>query len=480
MLPGSVSLEGLRCYAEGSARVEIFTRLTSLIIDRCYAVPLFPRIHPGYRTGRLQVARLVVLFLMLFSTVTCLFAAPVRLLKSATGWRLEVSDRPVYIRGVGCNIDRGEHGEDYLQMAHDIGANAVRTWGIVPLQYFDHAREKGLFVDAGVWFDPVRNGKPDSYANARYRRQLTLEVMAYVKRMKHHPALLSWNLGNEVFSHTESETEREAFGKFLNKLIAAVHEEDPNHPVIYSCPDGTSELPYLKAHVPNLDIIGVNTYGGYRSALHWLEVNGYDKPVIATEFGCRGGWSQPKDPNNMPLDPSDQSKALDYAASWRQIEDSRGRSLGGFAFVLGPQRNQYSLTWFNLNFGRERRQSYWGLYSLYTGKKPANACPRIDTMQTEPAGPRAPGARVTVRTVAADPDGDRLRYRYFITNIATDPWVVEPPRFYPTRIFRSSPGEATLAVPNDPGVYRVYVTVSDDHDNLAVANRSIRVLRPAD
>jgi hypothetical protein len=426
------------------------------------------------------MARLAFLFLIMSLAVPPLSGAPVRLLKSASGWNLEVSEKPFFIKGVGCNIDRGEHGEDYLRMAQTMGANAVRTWGIVPLRYFDKARDNGLLVDAGIWFDPVRNGKPNSYMDTRYRQKLTREVMAYVKMMKHHPALLSWNLGNEVFSHTDSEKEREAFGSFLKELIDAVHKEDPNHPVIYSCPDGTSELRYLKAHVPNLDIIGVNTYGGFRSAMRWLEVNHYDKPVIATEFGCRGGWSQPKDTNNMPYDPFDQYKAFDYDSLWRQIEDSRDRSLGGFAFVMGPQRNQFSLTWFNLNYGRERRQAFWDLYTLYTGKKPANACPRIDTMQIEPAGSRAPGARVTVRTVAADPDGDRLQYRYFITNIATDPWIVEAPRFYPTPIIRSGPGEAIIVVPNDPGVYRVYVTVSDGHNNLAVANRSMRVRPPAD
>ena len=210
--------------------------------------------------------RLALLFVITSLAVPPLFGAPVRLLKSASGWSLEVSEAPLFIKGVGCNVDRGAHGEDYLRMAREMGANAVRTWGIVSRRYFDQARDNGLLVDAGIWFDPVRNGNPNSYTDARYRQQLTREVLAYVKKMKHHPALLFWNLGNEVFSHTDSEKERAAFGAFLNTLIDAVHKEDPNHPIIYSCPDGTSELPYLRAHVPNLDIIGVNTYGGYRAA----------------------------------------------------------------------------------------------------------------------------------------------------------------------------------------------------------------------
>jgi hypothetical protein len=425
------------------------------------------------------MTRLTSLFLILSLAAPPLSAAPVQLLKSAAAWHLEVAGQPFFIKGVGCNGARGAHGEDYLRMARDVGANAVRTWGIVPGWYFDQARVNGLLVDAGVWFNPVRNETPDSYMDPHYRRRLTLETLAYVRQMKNHPALLSWNLGNEVFSHMESEQERTAFGKFLKELVDAVHKEDPNHPVIYSSPDGTSELRYLKAYVPNLDIVGINTYGGYLSVLHWLEANAYDKPVIATEFGCRGATHQPRDRNNVPEDPFDQHKAHDYASAWRQIEGSRDQSLGGFAFVIGSQRNQDSLTWFNLNYGRERRQAFWELYTLYTGNRPANACPRIDAMNIEPAGSLAPGAWATVRTVASDPDGDQLHYRYFITNIATDPLMVEPPRFYPTPVIRTDPGEAGIVVPDDPGTYRVYVLVSDGHDNVAVADRSIRVTLPA-
>jgi hypothetical protein len=424
------------------------------------------------------MARLASLFLIVSLAVPPLFAAPVQLLRSAAGWKLEVAGRPFFVKGVGCNSARGEHGEDYLKMAREMGANAVRTWGIVPGWYFDQAGVNGLLVDAGVWFNPVRNAMPGSYTDGRYRRQLTRETLAYVRQMKNHPALLSWNLGNEVFSHTDSERERKAFGEFLKGLVDAVHKEDPNHPVIYSSPDGTGELRYLKAYVPNLDIVGINTYGGYLSAIRWLKANGYDKPVIATEFGCRGARHQPRDSNAMPADPFDQSKAFDYASVWRQIKGSRGQGLGGFAFVIGSQRNQDSLTWFNLNYGRERRQTFWELYTLYTGKRPANACPRIDAMTVEPAGPLAPGERTTVRTVASDPDGDRLQYRYCITNIATDPLIVDPPTFYPAPSVRTAPGEASVVVPDDPGTYRVYVLVSDGHHNVAVADRSIRVLPP--
>jgi hypothetical protein len=422
------------------------------------------------------MSRLASLFLIVALAGPPVFAAPVRILKSTTGWSLEVSGKPFFIKGVGCSATERKHGETYLRMALDMGANAVRTWGISPLWYFDQAEKDGLLVDAGVWFNPIRRGMPESYQDAGYRHRLTQETLAYVRKMKTHPALLSWNLGNEVFSHTDSEDERKAFGMFLKTLIDAVHKEDPNHPVIYSCTDNTTELRYLKAYVPNLDIVGINAYDDYRSNIRWLKANGYDKPVIATEFGCHGARNQPKDPNNIPCDPFDQSKASDYVTLWRDIEHLRDQTLGGFAFVLGHQRNQDSVTWFNLNYGRDRRQAFWSLYNLYTGKKPQNASPEISVMKIEPVDHLRAGGQVTVRTMASDPDGDRLHYRYFITDIATDPTIVESPRIYPTRVTRIVPGETKITVPDVPGTYRLYVIVSDGHQNIAVANRSIQVV----
>lgn len=43
-------------------------------------------------------------------------------------WKLLVNHRRFFIKGIGCQQASGEKGEDYLHMAHEMGANAVRTW----------------------------------------------------------------------------------------------------------------------------------------------------------------------------------------------------------------------------------------------------------------------------------------------------------------------------------------------------------------
>ncbi len=400
------------------------------------------------------------------------FSASVEVKKSTEGWNLLVDGSPFFIKGVGCNAAEGPENENYLLMAKEMGANAVRTWGVKPRAYFDRAQEMGLLVNAGVWFNPVRGDLKNSYKDRRFCNQLKTETLEYVKGMKDHPALLSWNLGNEVFTFTKNEGEQRAFGRFLQDLIEAVHKEDPLHPIVYACASH-KELPYLKKYVPDLDIVGMNTYGGYGSALRWLATNRYDKPVIATEFGPMGGWTQKKDINGLPYDPLDQFKAADFSSLWEEIIQSRNQSLGGFAFVLGNQRNQDSLTWFNINFGDLKRQAYWTLYKLYTGREPLNRPPKIRFIKFNKVKDLEPEESVIVSVTAADPEGDPMTFEYFFTDIASDPLIVETPKIIYPKVERLSDEKATVQVPNKTGKFRLYVLVKDNHQNVAIGNRSV-------
>jgi hypothetical protein len=182
-----------------------------------------------------------------------------------------------------------------------------------------------------------------------------------------------------------------------------------------------------------------------------------------------------KDPNGIAYDPFDQYKAMDFSVLWQQSELNPARSLGGFAFVLGEQRNTYSLTWFNINYSDLRRQPYWTLYKLYTGLEPPNHCPKISSARLDKASGLHPGDSVRLSVEAADPDGDPLTYRYFVTDIVMDPVLVEPPHYFPVDITEESPGVARIRVPKESGIYRVYAEVTDNHKNTAIGGRSLRV-----
>jgi len=385
-----------------------------------------------------------------------------------------VNDQPFWIKGVGCNAATGPRGEDYLLMAKDMGANAVHTWGMAPRSYLDKAHSYGLKVNVGVWLNPIRGQKNESYLDFSYRERLRQKIMEYVHQMKDHPALLFWTVGNEVFTFTEADEEKEAFGAFLKELLHLIHEEDPDHPVTYASA-GTQDLVYLKKYLPSLDFVGINTYGEFSSIQQSLEKNGYEKPFYLNEYGPTGSWELAHDENDMPWDPLDPIKAGNYESLWKQVENRRSECLGGFAFVLGPMRNQDSLTWFNINYGDLKREAYWKLFSLYTGKKSSHRCPRIRQFKVDRVSGIHPGERINVQVDASDSNSP-ITYNYFITNVCDDPLIVEEPVFYPTDPQIKTPGTARLKVPLKPGIYRVYVCVADNHKNAAIADRSIQVV----
>jgi hypothetical protein len=390
-------------------------------------------------------------------------------------WKLLVGYKRFFVKGVGCQQAVGEKGEDYLKMAHDMGANAVRTWGGAPRSYLDRAEQNDLMVDLGIWLNPIREtGGKESYQDADYRHTLQASILKYVNTMKDHPALLMWNIGNEAFAYTDDPKEKAALGHFLEEMVKEVHAVDPNHPILYSC-SADRDLADVEKYVPDLDIMGTNVYGSLSPVLGWMRNNGKERPVLVTEFGPLGSWDCPKDKNGIPFDPMDHVKSSDYASVWRQIAAAETKCLGGFAFVLGEPRNQDSLSWYNVNYGELRRDAFWLLYQMYTLLTPPNRPPKFSEMHVDKAKDLAPGERIEVWATAHDKENDKIQYDYFITHIAGDPLIVEPARFYPVEAEKLGPGHARLKVPNDPGSYRVYVLATDGHQNAAIINRSIRV-----
>jgi len=401
--------------------------------------------------------------------------ADVQLMKTSSGWELRVDGKPFFIQGVGCNSALGSAGEDYLEMAKELGANAVRTWGDTSLAYLDRADQLGLKVAVGFWLNAVRPETPQSYQKAARRRILKERILRGVRRAKNNPAVLLWGVGTEVFSHTRSPQEKKAFAAFLSDLIESIHREDPHHPIFYGSSDQT-DLPDVSAFAIPVDLIGIDTYGAPGQGMGWLQRHSFDKPAILAEFGPHGAWDVPKDKNGVPFDPSDALKAADYEATWHQLAAYHGRCLGGFAFVLGEPRNQDSVTWFNINDGARRRKAYWTLYHLYTGLKPPRPVPQISEFIVDAATGVRAGQRFGVRTTAAVADHRPLTYSFAIAKIFSDPLIVEPPRYTAADPQETAPGAASLRAPEKPGVYRVYARVSDPQGNVAIADRSIRVL----
>ena len=398
----------------------------------------------------------------------------VKVFAGGRGYELLLNGKPFYIQGAGVGMAFGQHGENYLKMAKELGANAVRTWGTDQgtKKYLDEARRQGLYVDAGVWLNFVDKKKTVSYiGDTAYMAKKEKETLDYVKILKNHPAVLMWNLGNEVIRFTPSEEERAAFCRFLEQLVQKVHALDPDHPVIYAA-SGAGELPYLAKYVPSLDIIGVNDYGSPIMVQgRWKDL-GFRVPYVLTEFGPLGPWDMKKDANGRFIEQGDYTKAAQYRNYWKLVRERRGNNLGGFVFHLG-ETTQETLTCFNLNYHEYKKESFIVMQQLYKNMESANHAPRIKFFT---GVPRTIHAKMpfSVKLDAADPEGEALKYDYIASTAIEGVLAYRVNSEIPVRV-EASGETAVMVAPSEPGLYRIYGIAKDASGNFASLNHTLKV-----
>lgn len=392
-------------------------------------------------------------------------------------WGLEVNGKPFQIKGAGVSrADGVQMKADYLMLARDMGANVVRTWGEDQgtRAYLDRARQYGLFVAAGIWLDPVYTDGKGSYANdSLYKTQVREKVLRYVSENKDHPAVLFWNIGNEVIYWTKSEEERIAFCRFLEDIIQDVHRIDPGRPVVYASAF-TTAVPYIKKYVPSLDILGVNAYGGF----DWVQQEVSDQldiPYIVTEFGAHGHWDRPKDLNGIALEAADDMKAHYYKVHAHQIKSFNGYCLGGFVFHLGDT-TQTSCSWWNLTHGPYPKAAYSAMKDFYQNNGDSGHSPIISDLSFSKRKNLLPGECFDLEVKLRPFDG-QVRYEYFATTARDVDFFEEYPNHQiPIRV-EGEGDRVKVHAPSDPGIYRIYAVVVDDASAAASTfNKSISVV----
>ncbi|MBN2483634.1 MAG: hypothetical protein JXD21_05495 [Candidatus Omnitrophica bacterium] len=402
----------------------------------------------------------------------------VKITREKGSWQLVVDGKPFYIQGAGCGIAKGKHGEDYLKLAQELGANCVRTWGIDQgtQEYFDTAHEYGLKVDAGIWLNHPYGASSISYiGDTSYKQTVRKEALEYVKEFKDHPALLMWNAGNETLFFSRSDEEKVAFCEFLETLVQEIKKIDPYHPVIYTCASYMN-VHYLQQYVPSLDAIGLNMYSSIRLAqgIWAFSKPGPDKPYIVTEYGPYIPSDTPKDSNGMPVELNDYQKAALYADYTEQIQSFKGYNLGGFVFHLG-ETTQESMTWWNLNEGNLKRQSYWEIYRIYTGKEPPYITPRIAGMMISNTSDVEPGEMIDVSVELADgQDLEDLTYEYRLSTTVVGVLQYYVNQYIDMQVEGAS-DTVRIEAPAQPGIYRLYCFVKDTHGNVSSINKTIKV-----
>lgn len=421
--------------------------------------------YAAYLQKALLIAGLFAFLLSIFSFVAAAKPIPVTLQKTAQGWQLLRAGKPYFIRGAG--------GTGSLAALQAAGANSLRTWGDVTLELLDEAHAHGLSVAVGLWLGHERHGF--DYSDKKQVQEQLARVRQQVLKLKDHPAVLLWGVGNEMEGFAAGDNP--AIWQAVNDVAAMIKTIDPHHPTmtVTAFVHG-QRIEFVHRQMPAIDIHGINAYGaGAAKVPDLLRQNNVTKPFILTEFGPMGAWDSPTTAWGAPYEQTSTAKAESYRQIYARAVLTAGEmNLGAYAFTWG-HKMEATETWFGMFLADGARTgAVDAMTEIWSGMPPDNLAPRVTPLKITTAAAVEPGASVVASTVATDPEGRVLQAR----------WVLKPESgeyvtggdFRPTpqalegAVVESTLNTATLRMPSAPGAYRLFYFVYDEAGNAATAN----------
>ncbi len=398
----------------------------------------------------------------------------VDLMEVAPGqWQLLRDGQPYFIKGAG-----GDGPKDALAAA---GGNTFRTWGVGPdlQQQLDEAQRLGLAVVVGHWLGHPRHGF--DYGDSAMVAQQLARVRRDVLAWKDHPAVLLWGIGNEMEGFAEGDDPR--VWDHVQQIAAMIKQLDPHHPTMTVTAEiGGARVQAVHAHCPDVDIMGINSYGGAPSLPGRYRELGGTKPIIITEFGPPGTWEIPFTEFGAPPELTSTRKADAYRRAFTAgCLDAGDLCLGGFAFNWGYKIEATS-TWYGMFLPDGRKlAAVDAMTRLWSGRPPANLCPEIRSFAL--AGPAAVQVGDTVRVCLdiVDPEGAPVSVDWKVTGEIADydTFGDSPPAPLELDgiITEASTRGATLILPAG-GLYRLYMTAGDGQGGGACGSIPLKAEGP--
>lgn len=400
----------------------------------------------------------------------------VYVVKKNQQYQLIRNGEPYFIEGAG--------GFTHFGKLKAFGGNSIRVWDTKDAgRILDQAHELGLTVCLGIWMTREKEGF-DYDDKAAVKEQFT-HIKREVLKYKDHPALLMWNVGNEMNAGATNMRMWDA----VNQVAEMIHEVDPYHPTsttVMNVP--LREVDIIRKRCPAIDILSVNTYGGVTSIPKKVRQSGWDGPYIVSEYGAMGYWESPKTAWEEPYEQTSSQKASFIRNKYEDfIMGDSSLCMGSYVFLWG-QKQEKTHTWFSLFSEKgEKTEAVDVLHYLWQGKWPANRAPMVleiqldkknDILKTQVEANSLHTASVTLY----DPEGDSLRYHWeMLTEVEVNDGAVD-------RIRKPDPVEGVILAsdgpsvqwkaPAAPGSYRLFVQVSDGNDNIATANFPLKVEAP--
>lgn len=396
--------------------------------------------------------------------------AKVEVIKTANGYQLLVNKKPFFIKGAGL-----EFGDIESLGAH--GANAFRTWrtenGVEDaLVILDKAHANGLMVLMGLEVGRERHGF--SYDDSLWVKKQFDYIKGEVLRLKDHPALLGWAIGNELNLGTKSFKVYNA----VNDISKMIHEIDPNHPTTTTLAGiGKREIDYIKENCTDIDFISIQMYGGIVDLQKRINEAGWEGPYMVTEWGATGHWEVPRTEWKTGIEQTSKEKATAFIERYKiAIEADSLKCIGSFVFIWG-QKQERTPTWYGMfTENGEETETVDAMHFIWNGKWPVNRCPSLDSFHLN--GKAAienikvkQGEDLLAEVSVTEYDNDPVTYKWEILPESTDLRSGGDKESRPEAIISIEGGKQfKYKAPEKTGAYRIFVYALDGKGHAATAN----------
>ncbi len=405
-------------------------------------------------------------FIVLFLSVTTAISGEVKIIPENGKWQLLVENKPFFIKGVV--------GHTYLEKVKEYGGNSVRIGSRT--EELDKALGLGLAALVNLPFNAERYGF-DFNDEAAVKEQIE-RVLGIVKKTKDHQAVMMWAIGNEIDWIPGNKPYNPKLWDAINETAKAIKAIDPAHPVMTVI--GTSNMQKVAEIVkqcPDIDLLGINTYGDIYTLPETLSKYGWNKPFVIAEWGPDGYWEVPKTSWGAPYEQTGREKLECYETKYRKAID-KGNCLGSYVFYW-YHKQETTQTWFSMFDEKARETPLPKLMKLlWTGVRDVNLAPVVDSLNIDHFVRYQdivlkPGTKHTAIGFATDPDNDKITFTWEIRPEAVYAAYAgqgeKEPKPIPGLIHKHEK-EISFIIPAEKGAYRLFVYVFDENNQFSSAN----------
>jgi len=402
--------------------------------------------------------------------------------KTDNGYQLIRNGSPFYIRGAS--------GNAHLKELALINGNTIRLYDTLNLEnYLDEAERYGLSVIVDIpipsFYDYFPNHETDSLSKQK--------ISNLIKKYCNYPALLIWNLGNEMYYPFV--LHKNSFIQNYNELISLIHSEDPNHPVCTTIAGDFNwkEIASIYIHSPKIDLVSFNTFGDIKnldSRLSRLSFLFGIRPYYISEWGSDGPWNGECEMTSWmsTIEPTSTKRSEQIRDRYEFVKENNknGSCLGSLIFFWG-QKQECTHTWFSLfRDDNSKSEVINELENLWKGSSINSGSIGLEYMLVNDEGALdniifAPNELRTAEIVFNELKKDSTRIEW---ELYPDAWYRtgddhEPKPQLLINSFKSFEGnKAKFVTPDKEGPYRIFAYIYDQKGNFATTNTPFYVIRP--